>query len=853
MTHMTVATALRGLAYAVVGLLCSAPCHAAPGALSEPALAARIETRALTAEIQGGLLWRLTHNTTGQVLVDNPPDALPFDRLPGSSAGTTWRAEVVERDAGRIVYRLVDAGGNALRITWSAEESTGDIVLQMTWDAPEPADEMTFPVTGIDIGSFAAVLPSNFGECQVVRGPASGSFTAAYASQMAVSLMLFEGKRGCWAIAAHDAEDSPKSFVLNAAGNLAGVDIRRGFFVAGRERRMFPIRFQACKGSWQELADRFATEWLERGLGMIPLSRQPKWIQEIRASVGVDYEPQLDELETLAQQLIPEQTLLYVTMWRTDSFDFGYPDYTPRGAFRTWCARARELGFHVAAHFNMHGVNKGMDEYVERFKSGMNPVFPGWGVQDPDTGFLMWSLDGGRSGHYYVSSSYRPWREFYVEAVRPAVECGADVLHLDESHTAMTCPAENRDIPNVFQGNIALQRALREAYPNVALQGEAFNDMNMRYASFAQTTAHTQHRIALHILSRFVKFVKRPGGGCLDDEREGYEQLGVKLPWGDVPLSEGVIEEMRAFQDYRLDPAPDLALGPSQRFGFRGAGGVTAFLERDEHTSGLAVYQPDGTRRTFNVRHFGVTEHTDGRLPGWLVYDGHRLLGLDPALSYRFADGPMPQDEFHLCAVPPDFRLRRGVTGSDEQYYIVDFSAHGAVEVAVPPALPHVYANGRRLAVTEGVAHIEAEGDVSLIAFADGPPLAAGLLNQMPWAVDGYPLGERTPAFTARGTGFFHHAGVKANIIGRLPIAKKLVLRGALVMDPAAKNGMTGVVAINGREVLRVDCVERPWTPRHFEADISAFAGQDVMVQFETIGSGGYNYGGWDGFEIAAD
>lgn len=853
MTHMTVAPALLGLAYAVVGLLSSAPCHAAPGAPSEPALAVRIQTRALTAEIQGGLLRRLTHNATGQVLVDNPPDALPFDRLPGSNAGTTWRAEIAERDAGRIVYRLVDGGGDALRITWSAEESTGDIVLGMAWDAPEPADEMTFPLTGIDIGSFAAVLPGNFGECQVVRGPATGSFTAAYASQMAMSLTLFEGAKGCWAIAVNDAADSPKSFVLNAAGNVAGLDIKRGFFVASRERQLSPIRFQACEGSWEKLADRFASEWLEKGLGMTPSSRQPAWIQGVRASVGADHELNPSELERLARHLIPEQTLLYVTTWRTESFDFGYPNYTPSDSFKIWCARARALGFHVAAHFNMNGVNKGMDQYVQRFEPGMNPVFPGWGVKDPDTGFLMWSLDGGRSGHYYVSSSYRPWREFYVEAVRPAVACGVDVLHLDESHTAMSCPSENRDISNIYQGNIALQKALREAYPSVALQGEQFNDMNMRYSCFAQATAHAQHTLTLRVFSRFVKFVKRPGGGSLDDEREGYEQLGVKLPWGDVPLSDGVAEEMRAFQDCRLDPAPDMEVGPNQRFGYRGAGGVAAFLERDEHTSGLAVYRPDGTRRTFNVRHFGITEHTGGSLPGWLVYDGHRMLGLDPARSYRFEDGAMPQDEFHLCAVPPDFRLRRGVTGNDKQYYIVEFSAHGAVEVAVPPALPHVCANGRRLAVAEGVARIEAEGDVSLIAFAEGPPLAAGLLNQMPWAIDGHPPGERTPGFTARGAGFFHHAGVKASIIGRLPIARKLVLRGSLGMDPAAKNGMTGVVAINGQEVLRVDCVEHPWTPRHFEADISAFAGQDVMVQFETIGSGGYNYGGWDGFEIAAE
>ena len=848
----------RSLAFAFLGGIASAlwslaPCCAAPAPRSDPALAARIRTRALTAEVQAGLLRRLTHNLTGQVLIDNPAGALPIAELPGTSTGDPWQAETTKRRRNGVAYRLANGRGDELGISWRADKATGDIILDVRWQGAEPAAEMAFPLSGIDIGSFAAILPNRFGECQVVRGPTTGSFGAGYSSQMAMSLMLFEGQQGCWAIAMHDADDSPKGFELDAAGNAAALNIRPGFVNVGRERRLFPIRFQACKGSWRRLADRFALEWLEQGLGMTPLSERPEWIQDIRVSVGVDHKLELEHLTTLAEQLIPEQTLLYVTYWRSHSFDYGYPDYTPTDAFKIWCARARALGFHVAAHFNMHGVNKAMDEHFERFRPGMNPDYPGWGVRDPDTGLQMWSLDGGRSGHYYVSSSYRPWREFYVEAVKAAVDCGVDVIHLDESHTAMTCPAANRDIPNIFKGNVALQKTLRGAYPNVALQGEQFNDMNMRHACFAQVTPHAEHTVAHHVFSRFVKFVKRPGGGDLDSERAGYENLGFKLPWGNVPLKEGVVEEMRAFQDYHLDPAPDLALGPDQRFGYRGAKGVTAFLERGDHTSGLAVYRPDGTRRSFNVRHFGITEHADGILPGWLIYGDDKLYGLDPERSYGFTPGVMPQDEFHLASIPPGFELKRGVTGHERAYYIVESAGHGTVEVVVPAALTEIYANGRRLAPVGGVVGIEAEGDVSLIAFAGGPELPPGLLNQMPWAIDGLPPGERSSGFTARGSGFFHHAGTRANIIGRLPSVQQLRLRGALAMDPAAKNGMTGIVTINGREVARVENVERPWSPKHFEVDISEFAGQDVMIQFATIGSGGYNFGGWEGFEITVE
>lgn len=804
----------------------------------------------LTAEIQAGLLRRLTHNLTGQVLIDSGATALPFAELTGDGADGEWRGEVTERTPGRVRYRLTHAGGGVLDVAWRADTTTADIIVDVTRESAEAVGEMVFPLAGVDIGSFAAVLPVGFGECEVIRGPRAGTFNAGYSSMMAMSFFLFEGESGSWAIALNDADDSPKSFVLEAAGTVAGVKITQGFYGNSRKRRMLPIRFQACAGSWHALADRFASEWLEKGLGMTPLSRQPAWIRGIRASVGVDHGLDLAELDKLAAQLIPEQTLLYVSYWRTHSFDYGYPDYTPSDAFRAWCSRARALGFHVAAHFNMHGVNKGMEEYVERFRPGMNPDDPGWGIQDPDTGFLMWSMDKGKSGHYYVSSSFQPWREFYVSAVKAAVDCGIDVIHLDESHTAMTCPAQNQDIPNIFAGNIALHKALRMAYPHVALQGEQFNDMNMRHAAFAQNTANAEHTVAHRIFSRFVKFVKRPDGSDLNSERAGYENLGVKLPWGDVPLREGVVEEMRAFQDYALDLAPDLGRAAHQVFGYRGRDGVIAFLERSEHISGLGVCLPDGTKEMFNVSHSGITEYAGGTLPGWLLYDGDRLLALDPRRNYRFGKGTMPRQEFHLSQVPEDFRLWRGVTGHEKTTYIVEFTGRGPVRATVPDQLAELYVNGDRQQPEVGSLSFTASGETSLIAFAPGPELALGLLNAMPWTVDGLVPGQGTPSFTPRGTGFFHHAGACANIVGRLPVAPSLTLRGKLIIDPHAKNGMAGTVQINGRQVLAVDNTGPPWPPKPFEVDISEFAGKQVMIQFATSGKDGYNYGGWEGFGI---
>jgi hypothetical protein len=317
-----------------------------------------------------------------------------------------------------------------------------------------------------------------------------------------------------------------------------------------------------------------------------------------------------------------------------------------------------------------------------------------------------------------------------------------------------------------------------------------------------------------------------------------------------MPLSEGVIEEMRAFQDYALDPAWDVPLAPHQLFGYRGRNGIRAYLERSEHTSCLAVYLPDGNRRAFNASHFGITEYAGGFLPGWLVYDENRLLALDPDRNYRFGEGTMPQEDFHLFSIPEGFALRRGVTGHGRQHYMMEFTADGPVRAVVPERLTELYANGRRLVAGGGGLEFAASGDTSLIAFGAGPELPLGLLNAMPWAVDGMAPGERTTMFTARGTGFFHHAGARASIVGRLPPVRPVVLKGQFIIDPEAKNGMVGSVHINGRQVLEVENTERPWRTEPFEADISEFAGRQVMIQFTTTGTGGYNYGGWEDFRV---
>jgi|GEM_PF-3707207 len=811
-----------------------------------------IRSHTLTATIESGELMKLVNNLTGSVLVNNTKGFVEPKIVSDGLKGEEWKCRLSEHRSGHATYLMSSSDGVKIKVFWGVDTGTGDILLRMRVTSGALISRFTFPVSGIDIDSHQAVLPSNFGDCEVIQAPQTGVFSSEDTSQMAVSLFLFEGKTNSWAITYNDKEELNKGFVLTASDKTADAEIVQKMEFGSKSFAVFPVRFQACKGSWHTLADRFARDWMVKKLEYAPISQQLPWVKGIRASVGFNnYDVMKPELlDDLSKKLVPSQTLLYTPVWRTNAMDFGYPDYTPSADFIKWCKHARELGFHVCAHFNSFGVNKGMTEYFDRFKPGMNPVFPGWGVKDPDTGFLMWSLDGGRSGHYYVSPCYKPWRDFYVQAVKPAIEAGADVIHLDESHSPMTCPVENRDILNIRLGDVALHQALKNAYPQVALQEEAYNDVNTRFSSFAQDTAAAKHNLVHYIFSKFVKFVTRPGADDLNAQRDGYERIGMKLPWGQYPLTDGVIEEMRAFQDYELDPALNASLLPNQKAAFSGKGKVKAFLENDGKVRGLTVYLADGTSRKFNTVYTGVNEYAGMSLPDWLIYDENRLIGLDPKTLYRLTPGSMPQDAFHVSSVPNDFSLIRGVAGVNKDYFIVEFTANGPVKAFVPAGITEVYINGEKPERQGNTVSFTAKGKTSFIAFGASEALTPGDINAMPWAVDGMANGQSTPYFLARGAGFFHHAGGRAHVVGVMPTKSPLHLVGSFGMDGHAKNGMVGRIIINGKTQIELDETKYPWVTKDFNVDISSFAGQKVMIQLETDGTGGYNYGGWNSLRV---
>ena len=67
--------------------------------------------------------------------------------------------------------------------------------------------------------------------------------------------------------------------------------------------------------------------------------------------------------------------------------------------------------------------------------------------------------------------------------------------------------------------------------------------------------------------------------------------------------------------------------------------------------------------------------------------------------------------------------------------------------------------------------------------------------------------------------------------IGKLPAAKSLRLQGSYGVGSTTGAPGDGVVLLNGKQVLRVPTGEYPYPVTKFDADISAFAGQYVLME----------------------
>jgi PKD repeat protein len=204
-----------------------------------------------------------------------------------------------------------------------------------------------------------------------------------------------------------------------------------------------------------------------------------------------------------------------------------------------------------------------------------------------------------------------------------------------------------------------------------------------------------------------------------------------------------------------------------------------------------SVVLPDTSRvgtRHFNISSFGGP----GAIAGWLLYNGNTLLGLAPASSYYF-DPALTLDPaaFHISAIPGNYVLSSQTSSG---YFKVEGSGNGQLDF-VTPAGYVVYVDDQ----LAGPNHIIA-GAATVRAFQTGGSLLHGA-----WS----------------GLNVIGDVGTTGALVGQFPAAAGVNIQGSV--------SGTGSITINGNQVFSGTGA--------FDVDVSAYQGQNVLLEFTTSGT----------------
>ena len=845
-------------------LLAALSAGGAAGGWRDDASRVTLENAALRAQLQGGVLYRLTDRVRGVDLFALDPAALPAQVAPWGPA----YGKAVHLDLDACAYEQ-EAAGDALTSTFRSPAGStwilqwrmeaGDLVLHVSARTAEPVRHLRVLFPGCDIAGQSLLKVDHYGAAHEVRAPWKGAMGDAAPYSFSTSsvhplVALFNGERSGWLVEGRDLDLGPANLRVRGRGDTADLIFVRVFAVRTRTPVMFEIRLRAWHGAWQDAVDPYV-DWLEHAVGFVPLEqKRAAWAADIRSQAYVNV-GDFAGLDELATRLEPARTLIgRMVGYRHHAMDIRWPDYELTDTARRWFRHARDLGFHVGAHVNTNGISKDYPDLIRRFAPGLLLT------SIDDAGNPTYYGIPGAHRHVYCSAAYKPWRDYLVAQLEDMVDAGVDLIYLDESMAPNG--AFIADGITGIEGLMLLQKQILEAYPHVAIETEQFNPMSLRHASFALTTLPLGHPLSGYIFQRFARVV--PEGHYYQPYNQ--EHLDAFQTWGHfVPGARGEptwLAIAGAFQRFDLRPASRLPRAAHQLSGFRGAEGVTAFFERHATKRGLVVYRPGAEPRWFGTRHFGIRAWPGPGVlrdydPGtesfldWLVFDGSTMLGLDPRRTYvPDAQGTLPADQFHVTAVSDDFnlffdedrRIRGQDVGRDGGWWKVIFSGHGTVEMAVPDDEVDVYLDGRPVAIDRNTRSARADvsaspqGPAVLLAVRRTDVPLRGRWDELPWQV---PRCQRPYYVSATDRGLATSLGSTAQIAGRFPAAPRLRLTGSYAPRDGGTMQTSGdaVIRVNGQEVLRHPGGPRPFSPHAFDIDVSSFAGRHVLLEFACEGS----------------
>jgi len=693
----------------------------------------------MEAEFQAGFLYKLTDITKGNLLVSNSPEglaaALPVFGEYEVDLDQCTVAQELSKNA--IVTTVIAQDGTALKLRWSLENS-GDLILNMSADTAKPVDQFRMIIAGCDISRHTLVTIGNYGVGHPYKGPWQGSFGNIYKTSCSQSFVqplvaLFEGNDpGGWFIEGRDPKVGPANLGAQGRGNTAELIFVRGFpLTSTANPRMYEIRIRISQEHWADAVDPYI-EWMGEDAGFVPLDQDghhPPWVKDIELQSYVRV-GDFTMLDALAKRVDPRKVLIGREVgYRKYRMDYNYPNYEYSEHAKKWIRHARELGFHVGAHFNSALVCEVQPDLVERFREG----FLVTGVDE--NGYDIYQGIGSPpTRHYACSLAMKDWREYLTAQMKEAVDAGIDVVYLDGTMSPNGKYVVD-DMTGV-QGLFAIMELIKETYPGVAIETEQFNNYTAYQSDFALSQMPLGHPLSGYIFSRFIKIVPESVMTAPSDKEyiEAFAHWAHMTPSVQIGRRESWFEIDDAYITYGLTPDPRMPYDRPVSYqnhytpgvipiyddseklrysGLKGKDGVTAYFEKAGNKRGMVLYVPGKDPRWLGARINGISQWTGaGAIRDWLIYNEDRIMGLEPQRSYCFDESvKLPQDRFHVTGIPDDFVLHYigylddakasyegQEIGNDDAYFKLRFNGNGRLRLYVPDEYL-LFINGQPIAV----------------------------------------------------------------------------------------------------------------------------------------------------------
>jgi hypothetical protein len=789
-----------------------------------------ITTTNLTATFQGPDLAGLTNTLTGESYLKSPPAAPLMNLEIQGTASQSLQASswTTSNSSGTTIASLtMQDSVRSITVAVNVDSASQEIVIKLSGQATQTGVSAAYwAIAGLDLSAGHLVVPASTGMVIDQQHEHVGS-TLQYPYDWQAQMAVYEASAGSLLLYSTDPQSLFKQLRiasrLNSTIDLSIATQPNGPWSSDTSVPSVEWRLKAFAGDWRAAAAVYR-DWLAANRPHVS-NASHTWVNNIRTIVQLGTRD-VPTLNTLATEVIPSETLLYIWDWRVSGYDVNYPDYTPASDVASFVSQAHVLGFKVMLHTDLIGVTPSNADFASVQQ---------WQIKDPGTlqliGWLWDSPVSTPDRFAWINPAASAYRRLFISRIGAAVAAvQPDALHLDVSAPMFNDGNGIIEGMNYPQGDVQLHKDLIAAFPDLALGGEGMNDLLYPYNSFAQNWFNRDDTDLLgHPIVNFlwnsatsgemqVQYYGHLGQPAATDpnfissltpiEREGILPALAINSSTDLDLTNADNARLNRWIQYWQTNGfqPDwTGSWSSVLIPFKGTGSnATAALS----DTGALISLTSGGSAIYNRAHNTNQLTASSYVLNWPAFDSTRIYGLDPTAQY-WLDSVARPNSTHVSSLSSTTELGQDTTVS---------STFALVQLAPTPSYDFL---GNLWAATIGITFNGIDG-----------PLGFGATAQV----------ESTTAGGVTRQGVFmqppylqSHAGGEAFVEWVIPIPASVAFSFSVgVADNAGTctDGVTFRVVVNGAEAWRQNVLHQGWV--NGSVDLSRYAGTTARLRIVT-------------------